>query len=76
MKMIRVKTTRTFNGHTAGDILLVEETKEIEQLIKSKLFTVLAVEIPTPTPVAALAAPTKPKPKPKGKPKGKGKKDV
>lgn len=75
MTMIRVKATRTFNGHTAGDVLLVEQTTEIEQLVKSKLFEVLAVESTPPETTPAIppdSPPAKAK-KPAAKKAKKGK---
>ncbi len=80
MTMIRVKATRTFNGHTAGDVLLVEQTAEIEQLVKARLFEIIAVETTTPpeTPPETTpeTPPAKVKPKAKAKPKANGKPNV
>lgn len=52
-RILRVRATRNFQAHIAGDILIVDETAEIKKLIKAKLFEVLAVEKPERSPAPA-----------------------
>ena len=82
-RLIRVKATRTFQSHNAGDVLIVEEDAAVKLLVDSHLFVVLSVEREdTPvvaeqreTPVASEEKPEKPaartKPKTTRKPRAK-----
>ncbi len=65
--LVRVEVTRTFNQYMVGDELLVsEDDPEVVQLVKAKLFQVIAVESPpAPKPAAKAKAPAKSKTKAK-----------
>jgi len=78
-RLIRVRASRTFQQHNAGDVFLVAETREVEQLVKAKLFEVLAIEqeATRPEPVAVkAAAPVKAKRAPRKKKSKTGTKNV
>ena len=43
-RMLRVEANTTFNAHTRGDVLLVEETADIKRDVKAGYWKVLKVE--------------------------------
>jgi hypothetical protein len=50
-RKLKLRAERTFQSHREGDVFLASETPEILAYVKSKLFSVLAIEQePAPKP--------------------------
>jgi len=77
-KLLRVRVSRTFNAHAAGDVLLLPEDDHVAKLVKGGYFELLAVEElePASKPEPEPAPAPKPKAKAKAKAKKKAAKNV